>query len=179
MKDLLKEGDVILLEKGMKVYSLIPKMFVYLNRKTSKDLVSQDIVVGKKYENDTDIKQPISNVINNVQDSFGREGFKIDLDKVTSFVKKNIDEPTSQKFKLKGGEFIVVKTSFEGGSHGGGHDDYPDGHRVYCKRLNDGKYDPNGEEVNFYQSGSFTAMIIDIKPIRQMKKEETYSLTFS
>jgi hypothetical protein len=61
------------------------------------------------------------------------------------------------------GEYVVDRTSFSGGSEGGGmngHDDYPDGHHVYCKRLEDQTI-----EVDFYQSGCFTAMIEKIKPV--------------
>ena len=179
MKNLLKEGDVIVLEKGMKVYGLIPEMFIYSNRKTSDELVNHDIVVGQVYENDTEIEKSIVGVVNNVHAAFEHEGFKIELSKVSTFVRGNIPQPTPQRYALSTGKFVVVKTSFEGGSHGT-RDDYPDGHRVYCKRLRfDGKYEPEGEAVNFYQSGCFSAMIEEIEPVSQMKKEESYSLTFS
>ncbi len=179
MKNLLKEGDVIVLEGGMKVYALIPEMFVYSNRLTSDELVNHDIVVGQVYENNTEIEKSIVGVVNNVYAAFEHEGFKIERGKVSTFVRENIPQPTPQRYILPRGKFVVVKTSFEGGSHGT-HDDYPDGHRVFCKRLRfDGKYDPNGEAVNFYQSGCFTEMTEDMEPINQMKKEDTYSVTFS
>lgn len=68
------------------------------------------------------------------------------------------------------GRYIVTKTAFDGGSWGGGmnrHDDYPNGHHVFCqKMLADGKL---GEEVNFYQSGCFTAMIENISPVGKVE----------
>ena len=65
-------------------------------------------------------------------------------------------------YKLAG-EYVVDRVAFEGGSTDGGmngHDDYPDGHHVYCKRLEDQTI-----EVDFYQNGCFTAMIKKIKPV--------------
>lgn len=69
------------------------------------------------------------------------------------------------------GKYIVYKTSYNGGNtirtHGdfrpiatGNHDTYPDGHHVYCIKADD-----RDVKVDFYQSGCFTAMIEDIKPI--------------
>jgi hypothetical protein len=63
------------------------------------------------------------------------------------------------KYKYLKGEYVVVKTKMEGGGTGHGPGDiYPDGHHVFCKRA-------DGQKVNFYQTGCFTAMIEDIEPI--------------
>lgn len=78
-------------------------------------------------------------------------------------------EMTNSKVKIGGeldylaGRYIVTKTAMEGGGQGGHgpHDVYPNGHRVYCVSVDN---DPK-QEVNFYQSGAFTAMITDIKPV--------------
>lgn len=62
------------------------------------------------------------------------------------------------------GRYIVTSTSFTGGGTGHGpHDVYPNGHLVKCSSV-DGLH-----EVSFYQSGCFTAMIEDIKPIGKAK----------
>ena len=59
------------------------------------------------------------------------------------------------------GKYIVVKTNMEGGGSGHGPNDiYPDGHRVYCVKASD-----ESVKINFYQSGCFTSMIPNIKPI--------------
>lgn len=66
------------------------------------------------------------------------------------------------------GKYVVIKTSFDGGGHGHGpHDEYPDGHHVWAEHLF------NGAKVDFYQSGAFTAMIEDIKPIARAKAHWT------
>lgn len=53
------------------------------------------------------------------------------------------------------GRYVVYKTAFEGGGTGHGPGDvYPDGHHVYCEKMDDSK-----ARVDFYQSGSFTAML--------------------
>ena len=65
------------------------------------------------------------------------------------------------------GEYVVYKTVYDGGSDGydSYHGCYPNGHHVFCQKLF------NKTRINFYQSGCFTAMITDIKPIRKMKME--------
>ena len=71
------------------------------------------------------------------------------------------------------GAYVVTKTSFSGGGTGHGpHDIYPDGHHVIAKQLDDNRdYDENGLEINFYQSGCFTAMIYakDIEKVGSKK----------
>ena len=59
------------------------------------------------------------------------------------------------------GRYVVYKTELDGGGTGMGlHDVYPNGHHVYCERLDD-----QSVKVDFYQSGSFTAMIKHIEPV--------------
>jgi hypothetical protein len=175
----LQEGDVIKLKKGMKVYTKIPEMFVYSNALTSKKIVSnQPVIVGEILKNVTDISCAVSHVIERTIKAFESEGFVANLNAISTFVGQNIDDPIPAEFIIEEGEFVVVKTNLEGGGIAMFHDEYSDGHRAYCKRLKNGIYDPDGQEVNFYQSGGFTAMIADIKPSRKMKKTESYSLQF-
>ncbi len=59
------------------------------------------------------------------------------------------------------GRYIVTKTALEGGGAGGFHSGpSPRGHHVYCKRA-----DHDGQAVDFYQTGSFTAMIKQLEPV--------------
>ena len=59
------------------------------------------------------------------------------------------------------GRYVVYKTSHDGGVTGHGpHDVYPDGHHVFAERLDD----PN-VKVDFYQSGCFTAMLPELRPV--------------
>jgi len=61
------------------------------------------------------------------------------------------------------GLFVVVKTSMSGG--GMNFDGpYPNGHRVYCEKIND-----KDIKVDFYQSGCFIVMIEDIEPIGRIE----------
>ncbi len=171
MDSLLKEGDVINLKKGMKVYAEIPEMFVYSNKKTSRKLTTHDVTVFELYSNDTKITEDINSVSKSIVDDFDSKlGFKLSVKDAKEFVLSKVKKPKSESFVLNGGEFVVIRTTSDGGGTGmGAHDVYPNGHRVYCKRLRNGDFDENGTEVNFYQTGSFTAMITKIKPIRKMK----------
>ena len=69
------------------------------------------------------------------------------------------DVVVKDNFAYLEGTYVVIKTAIDGGGTGHGPGDvYPDGHHVFCKKTID------GEEIDFYQSGCFTAMIEDIQP---------------
>lgn len=74
--------------------------------------------------------------------------------------------------KQTAGNYIVEDTKSDGGGYGHGpHDYYPNGHHVFCVSV-DGK-----RRVDFYQTGCFTAMIRDIKPVGKAKKTVTWKIT--
>lgn len=58
-------------------------------------------------------------------------------------------------------EYVVIEARMQGGGTGHGpHDVYPDGWHVVAKRLDDGrKWNPEGEEIEFYMTGCFMNMI--------------------
>lgn len=73
-------------------------------------------------------------------------------------------------FEYLQGTYVVTKTQYAGGGTGhGAHDVYPDGWEVTCVNTDD-----NTTIVSFYQTGSFTAMIEDIKPIGKAKLKWVY-----
>jgi hypothetical protein len=171
----LKEGDVITLKNGIKVYAPIAKMFIYSNS-LSEELSIDEVIIGDTYTNkkgknnffgsNNFIKDIVKDVVRKCESN----GLIIEPEKVSNFIKRNTSKPDLKTFVLEGGEFVVIKTRLEGGGTGHGHYDvYPDGYKVYCKKLKDGKFDKDGTEVSFYQSGSFTAMIENIAPIRKMQ----------
>lgn len=70
------------------------------------------------------------------------------------------------EYGYRAGKYIVTKTSYEGGGTAmGPHDIYPDGHHVFCQHA---EY-PN-VKVDFYQTGSFTAMLPGKKAIGKAKR---------
>ncbi len=73
-----------------------------------------------------------------------------------SLTKSNIN--IDHQFLYLAGSYVVTKQVEDGGGTAHGpHDVYPAGHHVYCKSL-----DHETEiELDFYQTGSFTAMIPD------------------
>lgn len=55
-------------------------------------------------------------------------------------------------------KFVVENAAMEGGERG--RDYYPDGWRIVARRLKgDGTYDPKGEVISFYMSGSFSCKL--------------------
>ena len=109
---MLKEGDVIELKDGMRVYADIPEHFVYCNRRGSYKMTHHEVTLGGNFD-------------------------------------------------YLCGKYIVYKTTADGGGTGHGpHDIFSDGHHVFCVKSDD-----KNVRVDFYQSGCFTAMIENIKPI--------------
>lgn len=73
-------------------------------------------------------------------------------------------------------EFVVERSEMEGSGTGHGpHDVYPDGRHIIARRLTkNGRYNPRGEQIEFYMSGAFTHMV-DVKDIKILRKMQ---LTF-
>lgn len=77
--------------------------------------------------------------------------------------------------KKLSGLWVVVAAQMAGGESGGGmngHDDWPDGHQIVLRKLdNNGQViDWSVPEIRFYQSGCFTEenMLIDPIVVRKM-----------
>jgi len=73
------------------------------------------------------------------------------------------------------GEYAVIQAGSTG--QGSGYDGsvdaaviYPDGYKIICKKLKDCKYDSEGAEILFYQSGCFSVVIQpgQIQPVRKI-----------
>ncbi len=78
------------------------------------------------------------------------------------------------------GRYIVYKTTMEGGGHGP-DGDYSNGHHVFCRKAPKNatfadEEHLDGLEIDFYQSGCFTAMIEDIEPIGRAELRYEISL---
>lgn len=76
------------------------------------------------------------------------------------------------------GDYAVIQAGSTG--QGSGYDGsvdaaviYPDGYKIICKKLKDGKYDSEGTEIHFYQSGCFSVVIqpSQIQPVRRINLE--------
>jgi len=116
--DMLKEGDIIELKIGHKIYTKIPNHFIYAGGEGDWTLSKTEVVIKKPFD-------------------------------------------------YLAGMYVVYKTCMEGGGTGHGpHDIYPDGHHVFCEKI-----DNENIKVDFYQSGCFTAMIKDIEPVGKAKKK--------
>lgn len=167
-------GDVFVLNDGICVDCNIPAKFVYENSKFSNKLVNHNVIVGKIYSVDSsNILKYKQQLAMDIASEFNNYlGYHLKLNDALSYVESVVgNKVDNNTFVLESGEFVVVKTAMEGGgrSH---NDEYPDGHRVYCKRLNaDGTYNPDGFEIQFYQSGCFTNVVEPdkITPIRTMR----------
>ena len=149
----LKEGDVIEITSGMSVKATIPQKFIYSNRKLSNKTTKECIKVDYIYRTDgKDFSSILNKLTKNIIKEFEYEGYDVSFDEIMSVVITKVKKPTNDKFVFEAGEFVVTKTKFGGGGTGmGDHDVYPDGHEVFCKRLKDGEYDIDGDEISFYK----------------------------
>lgn len=179
---MLEKGDVIKVENGMKVNTLVPEKFIYGNRVLSDEISKTVIVVGKTLTQSVDAqKKAVNSLVKRVITAFDYEGVKITEKEALVFVNETLSTIGSkplESFTFNEGEFLVIETKSDGGGTGHGmHDVYPNGHHVFAKRLaDDGSYDPEGDEVDFYQSGSFThTNEQDIPVIRKMTITTTYA----
>ncbi len=74
------------------------------------------------------------------------------------------------------GQYVVTETRMEGGGTAMFNDYYPNGWHVKAKKLDaNGTYNDTAEEISFYQSGAFTAMIETKEVIRKMKRKVTFA----
>ena len=179
-KTLLKTGDVVYLENGMKVYGSVPEKFVYSNKKKSNDITRHEVQIGRVLSIDTDISSEIEDLVKDIRHAFDfRLGINLSKADAKEMIGMKVSKPKASTFCFEGGEFLVVETKMDGGGTGmGSHDVYPDGHHVFCKRVNlDGSYNENGEEIDFYQTGSFTSVINigTITVVRTMTKTTNFA----
>ena len=72
----------------------------------------------------------------------------------------------------KGGDYVVIEATMEGGGTGHGpHDIYPDGWHVEAQLLDkNGNYNPDGKKIDFYQSGCFNNMIEEVQVTGKMER---------
>lgn len=165
MTVLLQKGDIIRLEKGMRIYADIPESCYFENSWFSDKIFHGDITIGEVYHRQTEVskKEVVSSVFKNINYLI-----PITEEQVSSFVESlNLD--FRKKFfdtSFFEGVYEVTRTEYNGGGSQPamcvrGLDTYPDGWHVYCRKV-----DAPDVKVDFYQSGCFTAMIEDITPIR-------------
>jgi hypothetical protein len=172
MKKLIT-GDVFEVKKGTRVYAFIPDRFIYQNTPNAKDYSQTEITVGQVIElpGKGGVDEVIKNLLEHIKDCSDFHGVSFDTKKLKEAIrippfKSNIFD--TSKFI---GEYVVVSANMGGGGTGHGlHDIFPDGWHVTAKKLNKGKFDECGEEISFYQSGSFTVVNENIPAIRKMKK---------
>ena len=162
-KQLLKIGDIIRIEKGMTVYINVPSKFIIQNCPFSEEPFSEAIRIGvtlvRKEQSLSLIEEEIKNVLTK------KQGLKIDDEKIKTFVESlNIDTSYMEfDTSMYIGEYEVIDTKTEGGGiqrSFSGEIQYPYGYHVFCKKIDD-----NSINIDFYQTGCFTAMIEEIKPI--------------
>ena len=155
---LLQRGDIIRLEPGMKVYADMPSMF----RGGSifdTDPCHHDVIIGQVYKKKATSVQELSQKISD------RIGCIVPASdqQISAFVESlNLDlEEKTFDASVYAGEYTVIFSISDGGGHCQ-DGDYPNGWHVFCQKVDDPSV-----EVDFYQTGCFTAMIENIKPINR------------
>lgn len=165
---LLQKGDIIRLEKGMKVYAKIPemfccsnKMFCCSNRNFSTEIVETVIEIGQRYCREHQSKEQLINRLMECINSV----ICVTENQIANFVKSlNLDfEKKELDTSIYAGEYVVDWVTKNGGETQlcmSGSESYQDGWHVYCTKTEEPSV-----HVHFYQTGCFTATIPDIQPI--------------
>lgn len=152
---LLQKNDVIRLEKGMTVYAEVPSRYFFDPFSTEKK--SQVVIIGKEYRRQVPNQDTIIFEIHKKIEST----IPVTYEQVEDFVEGlglDMKEDSFDSSIFEGEYEVDFAVSDGGGStHDGG---YPNGWHVFCHKKDNPEI-----EVNFYQSGCFTAMIPEIKPI--------------
>lgn len=162
-KQLLQKGDLIRLEKGMKVYTMIPEKFCCSNAPFGETLTRKDIVIGKTYRKEAVSKDTVVEAVRNRIEHV----IPTTYEQVRDFVESLGLNYEAEEFdaSIYEGEYVVDYVSYDGGGTQGtpsGYETYPDGWHVFCTKKDNPQI-----QVNFYQTGCFTAMIPNITPIKQ------------
>lgn len=147
-KRLLQKGDVIRLDKGMKVYAKVPEKVLNKYRPFSTEKIRTDVLIGEMYckpeISKHDILCEMMNAINSIVEVSDKQ-----VEDIIDFL--NLDfSATVFDSSIYEGEFIVDYIDYNGGWH------------VNCFKKDDPSI-----QVDFYQTGCFTAMIPDIEPINK------------
>lgn len=165
----LKIGDVFELKKGMDIYADIPERFIYQNTPNSDKITNSKITVGdiREVQGEYGKSAVIKEILRLTKGYSCFNAVSFDEQKLKESIK--IKEFKSNRFDTNKfiGEYVVTSAGMGGGSSG--YDSYPDGWHIIAKKLNNGKFDKNGLEVSFYQSGCFTVVNKNIPVIRKMK----------
>lgn len=151
----LQRHDVIRLEKGMKVYAEVPSRYFF--DPFSSEKKRREVIIGKKYCRNVPSQDKITSEIYQKIHSI----IPVTYGNVEEFVKGLRLDMTKDSFdsSIFEGEYEVYCAVSDGGGHT--HDGgYPNGWHVFCQKKDDPEI-----EVDFYQTGCFTAMIPEIKPI--------------
>lgn len=159
---LLHKGDIIRLEKGMKIFAKIPEKFntSYQNKSATgfhSITIGNDLSDGATAKDFSLIKSQIIELLKhyNVPANLTLiHNFLGELQKASLLSKKTLDT----SFFI--GEYQVYYANFEKGNV-----DTNGGYCVYCKKMDDPTI-----TIYFHQTGTSDALISDIKPIHSNKK---------
>lgn len=155
MSKLLRENDILNIEKGFKIYAKIPDKFIVSNRRISNEVNEHSFIVGEILSvSSSDKKREKIALINSIENAFKYHGVSITREKIAEFLKSiNINLNTNEE-KLDTsifiGPYIVKSTELVHGGYDRGSR-YPDHLKIIAKKMNNGKVDPNGLEISFYQ----------------------------
>ena len=152
---LLQVNDIFRLKEGMKVHAYVPEKFVYVNAPFSEKLQEHAICIGRPLIKRIPNK---AEIINEIQKLLGTHiHLELSDKQIENFIESLNLNFSAEEFDTSVflGEYRVYKAEWNGGKHDG-----PDGWHVYCHKVDE----PN-VAIHFYQTGYFTAINPNIKPI--------------
>ena len=163
----LQKGDVFNVVKGMEIYAAIPYRYLYENTPFSDKKTHTDVKVGEilTVQGGAYSQKGIAEeIIEMIQSYSSFEGVKIDKKKLMEAI--GVANPSREKYPTAYliGEYVVIHANeINNGPRN------PSGWFIQAKQLKNGKYDPKGETISFYQDRGFTAVNEYVPVERKMK----------
>jgi hypothetical protein len=151
----LEVGDVISIKEGHHVNTLIPEKFVYSARKLSDKLCESDVEIGTVLRCDETISAECLADLNNAiaEAIYFKTGRQVRPARIANMIKSIIPDSRAVDVLYTTdlvGNYVVTKVS----------GDEADERHVFCQRVRNGKYDPNGTRIDFYQIPGRVSVII-------------------
>ena len=155
--ELLQPGNIIKLEIGMRVYANIPEYAIFSERRFSTYPVKRAITIGEQFSNPNLTREAVIEEIQKHPYFF--LGNNLSYSDINSFPDRIHFDFETHKYdtSIFAGKYEVCNCLYDGASV---VDINTKGWHVFCQKLSD-----PSTQVEFYQTGVFTAMIREIKPI--------------
>lgn len=152
-------GDIFEVKRGMEVYATVSDRFIYHGSHFSRGRSNTVIKVGDILKPPTrgSRKAVVSELVRLMKCYSTFEGLEVDRDLLEKAIKLPVHKSDRLYTSVYVGEYVVVEA---------GRDDEHSWY-VHAQKLRNGKLDPKGRKIWFYQAGCYSVVHPNIPVIRR------------